>query len=179
MMTFLCFVESQALQSLQTLLLSQLSQSIISLLLLGGTRARSSLYRSNGRIVGTIQRAFENSTMAATTGQTAVGVVGATAAITIGIPAAVLDRGGCWRWFHSSSVHVGHESRSFGVFIVTFHEQSTSFIIQTTFRKRNNQEASNHIQDVAQGGLYRPVLFEGIDTNGSGTHVHVGMVHFG
>jgi hypothetical protein len=75
-------------------------------------------------------------------------------------------------------VHIGHESRSLGVFVVTFHKQFSGFIIQATFGKRNNEETPNHRQDVAQGSLYRPILLERIDANGSGTHVHIGMVHF-
>jgi hypothetical protein len=114
-------------------------------LLLGGTFALEPVSTDgHSRVVGTISLIFENSRERPHLVSNVVVVV---AAVTF---VAVLDRAGNVAADADAvtdgstsfrPLHIGHESRSFGIFVVTFRKQSTSFgIIQTTFRKRNNQE---------------------------------------
>lgn len=75
-------------------------------------------------------------------------------------------------------MHIGHESRALGVLVVTLHEEPASFIVQTGFGKGHNEETANYRQHVTQRSGGGPILLEGIDANGPGRHVHVGMVQF-
>lgn len=46
------------------------------------------------------------------------------------------------------TVHIRHETCSFVVFGIRFHEEFPGFIVETTFRKRHNQKAPNDGQHV-------------------------------
>ena len=67
-----------------------------------------------------------------------------------------------------SSVDVGHELGALRVFRVRLHEQLPGLVVQARLGERNNQQAPDHREDMPQGGVCRPISFQGVDADFTG-----------
>jgi len=76
-------------------------------------------------------------------------------------------------------IKVGEHFSHIKIFLVTFHEHFGGFLVESTFRERNNKQTSdNFINSFQIPTLGIPVSFESVDTDFTSLMVNIGMKYF-
>jgi len=75
-------------------------------------------------------------------------------------------------------VDAGHQFGPPRVFVVAFHEELSSLVVEAALWKGNNQEAADYRQHVGDRCGGRPILFQSVNANVPGRRIHIGVINF-